>query len=225
MKPTSRSPKRVPSRAIYLVVGGILGSALVLVLSPLALAAVAPLFDSNKWALLSSIGQSYTGPGTILTAGALAGVVWTAVLQNRQIHTGQQQAIRELQFRLLELAMSDPLLARWFVKSPFIQGTEHEEFRFATYLNMWLRHFEFCFVSGAVDETYLRELARNELFVSSEMRAQASVSLPAWIRTNPRTRVFIDILMQELERSRLRESSETNATDGDPPASPSPDPA
>jgi len=200
-------------RSLSLVTVGAVASILVLVLSPLILLFVSRILSKEDWNLLSNVGQSYTGPATLLTAGALAGVVWTGVLQTRQLQASRHQAVRELQIRLLDYSMQDPELAYLFTDSPFQQKVNwsHENFRMTTLINMWLRYTEFGYLSGAFSEGQIREFMRDEMFVSRLMRDQARRALPAWSRADPAVARLIDILVEELEIARQKYEGKEDA--------------
>ena len=63
------------------------------ILSPLALRALARSFDLN-WSNLSNVGQTYSAVSALLTALALGGVVISLLYQAKDVSTACSQAIR-----------------------------------------------------------------------------------------------------------------------------------
>ena len=124
-------------QAIILVV-----AASVLILgSPYAMLEISHLFDSEEWQLISDVGQSYTGIGTVLSAVALLAVARSIRLQAKQLETDRIQAIYETQRELMTLALDRPSLLGIFWARNDLYDTEEERPRAYAYSTLWLRYW------------------------------------------------------------------------------------
>lgn len=125
-----------------------------LLVSPLILLIPAIVLDVN-WRQLTDIGQSYTGIAAVLSAAALVGIVASIRFQAEQTRLLRRQLTREMQFNLLDMAMSDPHYAAIFRISP-TQG--YDAFRKAAFQNLWVRYLEFAYLTGEMSEEELRSI-------------------------------------------------------------------
>ena len=133
------------------------------ILSPLALRALARSFDLN-WSNLSNVGQTYSAVSALLTALALGGVVISLLYQAKDVSTARSQAIRTMHFDLLrmELEHEDYMWASgapWGMTIP----VSYRHLRLHVYVHMWLSFWESQFLLGEMSAEVARASAR-ELF-------------------------------------------------------------
>jgi hypothetical protein len=154
----------------------VVGTLALLLLSPLLLIVPLAIFDVN-WTEVSSVGQSYTGIAALLSAGALVGVLLSVRLQIHQNGILRRQLVRDSQFRLMDLAMSDPVYAS--VASAY-DAASHEQYRKAVYRNLLFRHLEFCYLSSDLSDEQLAYTLENEIFKNNETREWWAEIRPYW---------------------------------------------
>lgn len=177
---TQHMPRRAHvwqrSAGIAVVAGVAAGS---LALSPMLLLGLDSAYDVN-WTLLSEIGQSYTAAATLLSTVALLGVAYSLRLQAKQTALSQGQAIRQFQFELLRLGMSDPLYAAVLSTDAGV-GETHDNFRQHVYITQWFRYLQFSYLSAEMTETTLEHALERGLFSIPANRAWWINARKAWI--------------------------------------------
>ena len=162
--------------SLPVLVSLVVGSLLLLLGSPIILVVVDSILRL-QWGRLTEIGQSYTGVAALLSAVALVGVAYSIRLQTQQVEVARSQAVRELQFNLLRMAMEDSSLS---VAGLPLADADHAEYRRFVYRTQWIRYFEFSYTTGAVGEAVLRSQLANEFFVNPQARAQWIAARPLW---------------------------------------------
>jgi hypothetical protein len=140
-------------RCSRLAIAAVAISGFTLIASPLLLVAVSAL--PLNWSRLSEIGQSYTGISAVLSAVALIGVALSFRLQSRQVDIARAQAVRDMQFGLLRLAMDDSTLASVLTTSAGTADTSFDEFRKGAYRNQWFQYFAFGYCSRDISRSNL----------------------------------------------------------------------
>jgi hypothetical protein len=169
-------------RARLPLVLAITGGALLLLLgSPLILVIVDSLLRL-RWDRLTEIGQSYTGVAALLSGAALIGIAYSIRLQTQQIAITRSQAVREMQFSILRLAMEDPSLSMIWLPDAEADPAEYRRRLFRTQM---IRYLEFAYISGEISESRLRGTLVNEVFVSSGTRTQWAVARSLWLPDQP----------------------------------------
>jgi hypothetical protein len=149
--------------------------------SPLILVIVDSLLQL-RWDRLTEIGQSYTGIAALLSGAALVGVVYSIRLQTQQISIARGQAVREMQFSLLRLAMDDPSLSIMYTSDA---QADSAKYRRHVYRTQVLRYLEFAYISGELDDSRLRNALINEIFVNPEARMQWTAVRSLWLSAHP----------------------------------------
>jgi hypothetical protein len=169
-------------RALLPLILTIVGIVLFLLLgSPLILVIVDSLLQL-RWDRLTEIGQSYTGIAALLSGAALVGVVYSIRLQTQQISVARGQAVREMQFGLLRLAMDDPSLEMMWKSDA---QADPAEYRRRVYRTQMFRYLEFAYMSGELDDSMLRSALTNEVFVDAEARRQWTAVRLMWLSALP----------------------------------------
>lgn len=191
------------ARILRAVGSAILLTLILLLVSPLLLLIPSAVFDID-WERFSAVGQSYTGVAAILSAAALVGVVYSISLQRRQNMTAQGQAVREMQFALLGMAMREPDLAAVLAGEISITSVDVEKFRTNVFRNQWLRYQEFGYLVGEISASELQRGLAEEFFRSPENRQWWSES-EAWRTTG--TKSFYDIAQIALTQAQADEDS------------------
>lgn len=158
-------PGRRTARTLFLTflgfaVLGLIGA------SPWALEA----FDGSRsrWERLSFIGQTYGAASALLAVLALIGIVATLVLQAHDTRIAREEARHNAITDLLKMAMDDPDLDEAW--GPVPAGESRKARRQLMYINMIVSEWQMSFVSGALNETRLRGIAR-EMFEGRPGRA------------------------------------------------------
>jgi hypothetical protein len=137
----------------------------VLFVSPLALALVGALLPLD-WNALNQIGQSYTGVAAIVSAFALAYAVAAVSTQVRQVAIAQQQAVRDMNFALNAISLSDPELAMT-MNAGLLPDASHSQVRKAVHSAMWFRFLEFGLSQGVLSAERVRVIVRDQ-FLANE---------------------------------------------------------
>ncbi len=172
---SQRVRKRLP--LILALTGGAL---LLLLGSPLILVVVDSWLHILPWDRLTEIGQSYTGVAALLSGAALVGIAYSIRLQTQQIAVMRSQAVREMQFNLLRLAMEDPSMA--IMRAP---AEVEAEYRKRVYIVQIIRYLEFAYASGELSESSLRSTLINEILADSTVRSQWTTMMrPVWGSTH-----------------------------------------
>lgn len=95
------------------------------------------------------MAPSYAAVASLLSSAALVGVVISIRLQIEQNKRQRRQSVREMQFDLLRLTMSDPLYAS-SIKSAGAASDEFDQVRLSLLRNQWFRYFEFAYLSNEI---------------------------------------------------------------------------
>ena len=160
---------RVPTRHSFLIVGAMVGLAIILslvILSPFGLAELARY--GNEWSKLSNIGQTYGAVSALLSSLALGGVAISLLYQARDSRTAREQTTRTFHNELIKMELDDPGLmsamgAPWGLEIPADSTTIREYL----YVQMWVSFWAGNYVIGELPDMMIRHLAANELFRSS----------------------------------------------------------
>jgi hypothetical protein len=172
-----------------------------LIMSPVALRALATVVPRSEWTVLSEIGQAYGPAAMLLTAFSLMAVAYTALLQLRSTRAMSQQTWRLLNFELIRLAMDEPALiqadgSRW-------DGPK-EDFstRLLILANAWVNHWWTSYTLGLMDDAEVRESANS--FFRGEIGRRHWTQYGDTYRAgagNRRSRAFCRLLDEELAKA------------------------
>jgi hypothetical protein len=198
-------------RAIAISAGSVL---LVLIVSPLLLVSVGMLLHLD-WVNVTNIGQSYTGVSAILSALAVIGVIYSINLQGRQVELARSQAVRQMQFDLLRLAMDQKKYAS-VIQPKQLLDHDHDMYSIDIYRTQWFRYLQFSFLAGEISTKALRAtLANNILHVKESRDWWARVDV-IWTAegadASPRCKEFMEIVREECTKAGAPESHEIAAS-------------
>lgn len=162
----------------------------------------------------SNIGQSYTGIATLLSAGALFALVVSVRLQLKQTEISQRQISRDMQFKLMTLALENPLYAKLHFSSEPTE-LELERFRIGVYGTLMFRQIEFSYLSGELSEYALRRVLRHDIFKIPSFRQRWKKVSPLWhlVRDSALETRFVELLDEELARVEASSSSENDGSE------------
>lgn len=119
-----------------------------LFVSPLALIALEGA--SDRWELLSWVGQSYGWTSAALSGLAFVGIAVSLILQSRETRAAREQGDRVLHEGLLRLSMQDPLYME--VWSGPATPEEFDRQRQRTYVNLVFSHWYSKWRTGSMEE-------------------------------------------------------------------------
>lgn len=143
----------------FLILVGLLFLVTALIVSPVALRALATVVPRSEWTVLSDIGQAYGPAAMLLTALSLIAVAYTALLQLRGTRIMSQETWRTQHFELLRIAMDSPALAQ--VAGDRWDGPEDDFLiRLSIYANAWANHWRAMYTLGLMDDDQVRDSAR-----------------------------------------------------------------
>jgi hypothetical protein len=178
-------------------------SFLLLLISPVILLLPAQILNVN-WEHLTNIGQSYTGAAAILSGAALAGVVLSIRFQIDMNALVSRRMSREMQFNLLQLAMSDDQYSSVFKITGLPALSDHNEYRRAVFRTQWMRYLEFAYLSNEMSIAQMQNILETEMFTNEENREWWLAVRPAWMTEmsgSVRRRRFIDAIDQSCART------------------------
>jgi hypothetical protein len=171
------------------------------IVSPLALKELGLLHGMN-WFQLSSIGQTYGAASALLTGLALIGVVGSMIYQARAIQSTVEQSSREHHFRLVEMAMNDPLYQLAWGSELAIRLGDRDTYRQQVYVNLIISYWERDYIQGDVPEHALR------IYLTSFFGGEAGRTWWAKVRNlrliaakNRKARRFVKIVDQEYRKA------------------------
>jgi hypothetical protein len=121
------------------------------IVSPLALQAIASIFNLN-WIRLGDIGQAYGAVSALIAALALSGVAISIFLQAREARHSRWAAGRDRHFELMRIAMDNPFYRQVFV----LPDMADDMARLTGYINMVLHYWSMLWEFGDVSERDLR---------------------------------------------------------------------
>lgn len=128
----------------------------VTILAPFAMKWWAPA--GMKWGELSDVSQTYSAVSIPLSGAALVGVVWSMVVQARQLRIANDNEMRASQRELVLLALDDPeLLVCW---DPPATPTTHARARQYAYYNLILSAWRVEYLNGTTPEATTLRSAR-----------------------------------------------------------------
>ncbi|MFC5835325.1 DUF6082 family protein [Nonomuraea insulae] len=102
MTPKARRVTMVFSALLAVLLGGAL-----LLLSPMAMGALAKAVPGLDWAVLSAVGQAYGAITALLTALSLAGLVVSILVHARSVRVASEQTWRITQVELAKISLED----------------------------------------------------------------------------------------------------------------------
>lgn len=130
----------------------------IIILSPLALKAVATIFNLN-WIQLSNIGQAYGAISALIAGIALAGVAASVFLQAHETRHNRWAADRGRHFELMRMAVEDPFYQQAFS----LPDISTDQARISGYINLLLQHWSILWEFGDISEPVLRGLLADVL--------------------------------------------------------------
>jgi Family of unknown function (DUF6082) len=178
-------------------------------------------FTDERWAKLSSIGQSFSGMSAILAAAALGAIAYSSRLQARELRVTQLQALRQMHFELMRLPLDDPRFTVVWGAAESIAKKDYEAWRVAVYTNLAFMYLQMSFRIGEVPEGHLRSIAASELFNNENGIRFWTTARTAFISGIPDRRVldFARILDEEHLAATIRiVPSWVRPEDREPPA-------
>lgn len=143
------------------MLGTLAFTALILLASPFLLQWMGQNLSVN-WKLVGTVSQTFTGTSAALAAVGLFVLAVSILLQTNQLRLSRGHSIRDLQFRLLEMAMKDEVLADTYFQFKPLSG--FDDFRRIAFIEMRLRYLEFSLAEGIVSEEALRYIISSQLF-------------------------------------------------------------
>lgn len=167
------------------------------ILSPLALRAVASVFGLN-WSNLSNVGQTYGAVSALITALALGGVVISLLYQARDVNAARSQAIRTFQFELLRMEIEDADLM-WASGAPWgtVESADYRRLRQHIFVHMWLSFWESQFLLNEMSSKSVRSAAK-ELFSGEPAREYWESAGDGRLASNEGRRLqFLHIIEEE----------------------------
>lgn len=184
---------------------GVLVLAIIITIT-LSLAALVLLDQmSFDWASLSEIGESFGGVSAVLAAVALIALSWSTVLQVRQLRIGMMQSAREMQFKLMTMAMDDCAYSALFLPSG-ASPAELRDFRTGVYMTLHFRYLEYEYLAGGINDEQLRLSLAVEYFAFPAFRARWTQIEPVWreyIEFGRRAR-FYQIVVDEYAKAEAK---------------------
>lgn len=157
------------------------------VVSPVAMRAI--VSGEPTWGALSEVGQAYGAISAVLSALAFCGIAVSLFLQWRQSKISQMIVMRERQFDLIQLSLTDPKLIYFRV-----HGGREEDRPMMAYANLWMSHWKLLWDLRQMQESELRHLA-HELFDHEVAYMWWEKVGPHWNqRQDRRTRSFVRIV-------------------------------
>lgn len=140
--------------------GALAFTVLVLFISPFLLQWMGQDLPIN-WRLVGTVSQTFTGTSAALAAVGLFALAVSILLQTNQLRLSRGHSIRDLQFRMLELAMKDEAIAGTYFQ--FKPLSSFDDFRRIAFIEMRLRYLEFSLAEGIITEKALRYVISSEL--------------------------------------------------------------
>jgi hypothetical protein len=204
-QPTA-GPRQVGARATR-VLGARVGLTAILLatiigifFAPLGLEWVASF--KRNWSVLGNVGQAYGGISALISAIALAGVVGSLLVQNRQHALDRITSVRGRQAQLYATVREDPGLYWPILGGDFISHS-YSSVRRQTFRVEVLQHFSAGYETGLISEDSLRNEVFPQLFRYEEARQFWELS---WSKsgTTRRGREFTRIGNEELSRVKKR---------------------
>ena len=142
---------------VVLLIGITIAVSTLVVISPLALRAIA-LIPNISWPELGNTGQTYGAVSALLAALALVGVAASVLMQNRELRHSRWESGRARHFEIIRMALDDPLYRQVYGA----RGMPENEARLEGYVNLLLEYWAMLWEFGDIQEeqlrTFLREL-------------------------------------------------------------------
>jgi hypothetical protein len=126
-----------------------------IVLSPAVLGLLSG--DTNYWARLGNIGQTYGAASALISVLALTGVAGSLFFQAREAKASRDQALRSLHLDLMKMAMEDHAYAESW--GPFFDDDDHVAQRQHMYINLIIEHWRMMCEFGSMTEVHLRAVS------------------------------------------------------------------
>jgi Family of unknown function (DUF6082) len=136
---------------ISLAIGIVAVVSILVVLSPLALRAIASI-PGISWSKLSNIGQTYGAVSALLAALALVGVAASVLMQNRELRQNRWESGRARHFEIMRMALDDPLYRQVYRAREMPEN----EARLEGYINLLLEYWAMLWEFGDIPEERLR---------------------------------------------------------------------
>jgi hypothetical protein len=149
----------------------------VIIISPLALEAVAAVFNLN-WVRLSNIGQAYGAVSALIAGFALAGVAASVFLQARETRYNRRDGDRVRHFELMRMAVEDSFYRQVFA----LPEMSEEEASLTGYINLLFYHWSIVWEFRDIPERTLRSILSDVLF-SDAGRAYWKRTRDGWMET------------------------------------------
>src|ERR1700749_4409180 len=130
---------RTGNKVIFttLIIGAVVALSLLVIISPLALRAIASSSNVN-WTELSNVGQTYGAVSALLAALALGGVATSILMQNRELKHNRWEAGRSRHYEIMRMALDNPFYRQVF--SMLETDAPESETRLVGYINMILEY-------------------------------------------------------------------------------------
>jgi Family of unknown function (DUF6082) len=178
------------------LLGAVAFTALILLASPFLLQWMGEDLPI-RWGLVGTVSQSFTGTSAALAAVGLFALAVSILLQTNQLRLSRGHLVRDLQFRMLELALKDEVLADTYFQ--FKPLRDFADFRRVTYIEMRFRYLEFLLSEGFVSEESLRYTITSQLFSVAFTRAYWNIVSDVWgaEATTKQEVAFVRIMNEE----------------------------
>jgi hypothetical protein len=164
------------TKRVTIAIASIAALAVVLI-SPLALEAVAVIFNLN-WVKLSNIGQAYGAISALIAGFALVGVAASVFLQARETRYNRRDGDRVRHFELMRMAVEDSFYRQVFA----LPEMSEEEASLTGYINLLFYHWSIVWEFGDIPERTLRSILSDVLF-SDAGRAYWKRCRDGWMET------------------------------------------
>ena len=138
---------------VAVLCGVLLGSVALILVSPLLFGVIGK--GTMRWSHLGDVGQAYGGIGAVLSGLALAGIIFSILLQRRQADADRILSVRKQHFDLVRLGIEEPeLLGRTSNAQ-----ADRKTLLFQAHANLWVAHWAMLWDLRHCDEKQLRALA------------------------------------------------------------------
>jgi hypothetical protein len=171
----------------------------VLIASPLALLLIGLVLPLD-WNALNQIGQSYTGVAAVVSAFALAYAVAAVRIQVRQVTIAQQQAVRDMNFALNTISLTDPELSMT-MNAGLLPGATHSQVRQAVHLAMWFRFLELGLSQGVLSEERVRVIVRDQFLANEPGKAWWTANRSSFLDFTEEATVAMAAIMESEYRN------------------------
>ncbi|MET7696738.1 DUF6082 family protein [Streptomyces sp. NPDC005485] len=171
-----------------------------MMLTPFALKWWAP--QKLQWSHLSDVSQTYAAVSIPLSGAALLGVVWSLIMQARQLKITNDNEFRAAHRELIMQALQDPALQECW-EPPAVPTTQTRA-RQILYINIIFSNWRVDYLNGTASEEAVQLSAQSVMKgeIAREFWQTRRALWHAWARTQGRKdRRFVEILDEALKLS------------------------